>query len=167
MGRDDTAAADREPTWPAHSWSALRQAGVLGWCIGREHGGQGWDDITLLEGYERLAGACLTTAFLLSQREAACRRLRVSDRVELAEQLLPALARGETFATVGLSQLTTSRQHLASIVGSVPHPYARPSGCPFYPRCASFMAGLCDQRAPTLQTVAANHDVSCFLHGEG
>jgi peptide/nickel transport system ATP-binding protein len=61
----------------------------------------------------------------------------------------------------------TSRQHLASIVGSVPHPYARPSGCPFYPRCASFMAGLCDQRAPTLQTVAANHEVSCFLHGEG
>jgi peptide/nickel transport system ATP-binding protein len=62
---------------------------------------------------------------------------------------------------------TTTRQRLASIMGSVPHPYARPSGCPYYPRCASFIAGVCDQSEPTLQTVAANHKVSCFLHGEG
>jgi peptide/nickel transport system ATP-binding protein len=62
---------------------------------------------------------------------------------------------------------TTTRQRLASIMGSVPHPYARPSGCPYYPRCASFIAGVCDQSEPALQTVAANHKVSCFLHGEG
>ncbi len=62
---------------------------------------------------------------------------------------------------------TTTRERLASIMGSVPHPYARPRGCPFHPRCTSFTAGVCDQREPTLQTVAANHNVSCFLHGEG
>jgi peptide/nickel transport system ATP-binding protein len=62
---------------------------------------------------------------------------------------------------------TTTRERLASIMGTVPHPYARPSGCPFHPRCASFMAGVCDRREPTLQMVAANHGVSCFLHGEG
>jgi len=62
---------------------------------------------------------------------------------------------------------TTTRERLASIMGTVPHPYARPSGCPFHPRCASFMAGVCDRREPTLQMVDANHGVSCFLHGEG
>ena len=59
---------------------------------------------------------------------------------------------------------TTTRQRLTSIMESVPHPYARPSGCAFHPRCTSFIAGVCNQREPTLQTVAENHDVSCFLH---
>src|SRR5439155_21781973 len=65
----------------------------------------------LLGGYERLAGACLTTCFILSQRDAACRRIRDSGNAGLCRELLPGLARGERFATVGLSQLSTSRQH--------------------------------------------------------
>ena len=57
-----------------------------------------------------------------------------------------------------------SQDRLASITGSVPHPYARPSGCPFNPRCPSFMGGVCDTQSPTLLPLAENHDVSCFLH---
>jgi peptide/nickel transport system ATP-binding protein len=57
-----------------------------------------------------------------------------------------------------------SREHLASIAGFVPHPYNRPPGCPFHPRCASFMPGVCDQREPDLQPISANHAVSCFLY---
>jgi alkylation response protein AidB-like acyl-CoA dehydrogenase len=53
----------------------------------------------------------LTTCFILSQRDAACRRLRDGENPALRDELLPPLARGDTFATVGLSQLTTSRQH--------------------------------------------------------
>src|SRR5438552_24588 len=49
---------------------------------------------------------------LLSQCDSACRRLRDSKNEALCQQLLPSLAAGTTFATVGLSQLTTSRQHL-------------------------------------------------------
>jgi alkylation response protein AidB-like acyl-CoA dehydrogenase len=105
------AEADAVSAWPATSWEALRRADVLGWCLPPEYGGQGLDGLDLLGGYERLAGACLTTCFILSQRDAACRRLRDSDREDLRQELLPPLARGETFATVGLSQLTTSRQH--------------------------------------------------------
>jgi alkylation response protein AidB-like acyl-CoA dehydrogenase len=67
--------------------------------------------VELLAGYELLAQACLTTCFILSQREAACRRIRDSANAELRSALLPALAEGKCFATVGLSQLTTSRQH--------------------------------------------------------
>jgi peptide/nickel transport system ATP-binding protein len=56
------------------------------------------------------------------------------------------------------------RQRLTPIAGAVPHPYDRPSGCPFHPRCESFMAGTCDLRAPSLRPVAAGHAVSCFLY---
>jgi alkylation response protein AidB-like acyl-CoA dehydrogenase len=104
--------ADAAPVWPVQSWQTLRRCGVLGWGIPVDQEGEGVAGIPLLDGYEQLAGACLTTCFILSQRDAACRRLRSSDNEALCRELLPPLARGETFATVGLSQLTTSRQHL-------------------------------------------------------
>jgi alkylation response protein AidB-like acyl-CoA dehydrogenase len=107
------AEADAMPAWPEASWAVLREAGVLGWAIPEAYGGKGWGAVDLLEGYGQLASACLTTCFLLSQREAACRRLLDSGKESLCRDLLPPLARGERFATVGLSQLTTSRQHTA------------------------------------------------------
>ena len=104
--------ADAAPVWPAQSWQTLQRCGALGWCIPVAQGGEGLAGVPLLDGYEQLAGACLTTCFILSQRDAACRRLRDGDNEALCRELLPPLARGEAFATVGLSQLTTSRQHL-------------------------------------------------------
>jgi peptide/nickel transport system ATP-binding protein len=59
---------------------------------------------------------------------------------------------------------SSSRERLTPIAGAVPHPYDRPSGCPFHPRCAEFMAGTCDRRAPSLRPVADQHAVSCFLY---
>jgi alkylation response protein AidB-like acyl-CoA dehydrogenase len=104
--------ADAAPVWPAQSWQALQRCGALRWCIPVDQEGEGLAGSALLDGYEQLAGACLTTCFILSQRDAACRRLRDSGNQALRRELLPPLARGTTFATVGLSQLTTSRQHL-------------------------------------------------------
>jgi alkylation response protein AidB-like acyl-CoA dehydrogenase len=106
------AAADGAPVWPEASWMAVREAGVLAWAVPRTHGGRDLPHCELLDGYARLAAACLTTCFILSQRDAACRRLRDGENTRLRDEVLPPLARGETFATVGLSQLTTSRQHL-------------------------------------------------------
>ncbi len=57
-----------------------------------------------------------------------------------------------------------ARERLASITGFVPHPYNRPPGCPFHPRCASFMPGVCDRREPELQQIDDKHAVSCFLY---
>jgi peptide/nickel transport system ATP-binding protein len=57
-----------------------------------------------------------------------------------------------------------SREHLASIAGFVPHPYNRPPGCPFHPRCVSFIPGVCDRHEPDLQQLEAQHAVSCFLY---
>lgn len=53
---------------------------------------------------------------------------------------------------------------LPTISGSIPHPFNRPSGCLFHPRCESFLAGICDQQTPNLQPVGDNHYVSCFLY---
>jgi alkylation response protein AidB-like acyl-CoA dehydrogenase len=107
----DAESADSDPVWPAASWAALVRAGVLTWSLPAEVGGEERSTVELLAGYEQLASSCLTTAFILSQREAACRRLRDTANSGLRREMLPSLASGEKFATVGLSQLTTSRQH--------------------------------------------------------
>jgi peptide/nickel transport system ATP-binding protein len=57
-----------------------------------------------------------------------------------------------------------SRERLVPIAGAVPHPYDRPTGCPFHSRCPSFMPGTCDRLEPALRPVATNHAVSCFLY---
>jgi len=57
-----------------------------------------------------------------------------------------------------------TRERLTPIVGAVPHPYDRPEGCPFHPRCADFMPGICDRRTPSLRPVGDQHAVSCFLY---
>ncbi len=57
-----------------------------------------------------------------------------------------------------------SRERLTPIAGSVPHPYDRPVGCPFHPRCPDFMPGTCDRQTPSPLTVGDRHTVSCFLY---
>jgi alkylation response protein AidB-like acyl-CoA dehydrogenase len=104
--------ADTSLAWPEDSLRLAAELGALCWSIPVDHGGQGLGRVGQLEGSEQLASGCLTTAFILSQREAAVRwLLQASEPVRRC--YLPALARGEVFATVGLSQLTTSGQHRA------------------------------------------------------
>jgi peptide/nickel transport system ATP-binding protein len=57
-----------------------------------------------------------------------------------------------------------TRERLTPIAGAVPHPYDRPTGCPFHPRCPDFMPGRCDRQAPELRAVGDRHAVSCFLY---
>jgi oligopeptide/dipeptide ABC transporter ATP-binding protein len=56
------------------------------------------------------------------------------------------------------------RTQLLTISGSIPHPYNRPAGCPFHPRCPSFMQGTCERYEPVLQPIGDEHLVSCFLY---
>jgi len=57
-----------------------------------------------------------------------------------------------------------ARTTLPTIAGSIPHPYNRPAGCPFYPRCPDFKPGLCDKAEPGLTVVGDGQAVSCFLY---
>ncbi|WP_437201703.1 acyl-CoA dehydrogenase family protein [Planctomicrobium sp. SH664] len=97
--------------WPAEQLQWLAGEGVMGWTIPREFGGFDVSNSELLRGYEALAASCLVTTLILTQRNAACQRLAISENARLKERLLPDLAAGKTFATVGISHLTTSRQH--------------------------------------------------------
>ena len=57
------------------------------------------------------------------------------------------------------------RVRLPTIAGSIAHPFNRPSGCPFHPRCAQAMHGVCNAGQPPLTQVGEGHSVSCFLYG--
>ncbi len=112
--------ADADVAFPSASWASVRSAGVPAWSVPTEFAGQGLSGGERLRGYEQLAGACLTTAFLLSQRDAAVRRVLSHGGPAIHAALLPRLARDELFLTVGLSQLTTSRQHQAPSLAAAP-----------------------------------------------
>ena len=109
---ESSGSLDQSGDWPREQFADLAAAGVLQWVIPREYGGTDISNVELTEGYEALAKACLTTTFILTQRNGACQRIAACENEELKAELLPSLARGETFATVGISHLTTSRQHV-------------------------------------------------------
>ncbi len=56
------------------------------------------------------------------------------------------------------------RDRLYSLKGTVPHPFNRPSGCPFHPRCDEFIAEQCDSIDPHRQMVSPNHSARCLLY---
>src|SRR5262245_59802822 len=56
------------------------------------------------------------------------------------------------------------RQRPAPVAVAAPHPYDRPAGCPFHPRCPDFIAGTCDRQTPAPRAVGDRHTVSCFLY---
>lgn len=96
--------------WPAEQLDACSRFGVHRWFIETGYGGYGWSGADIARGYFALAAACLTTSFVITQRVAACKRIASSSNETLKQELLPALAEGSIFATVGISHLTTSRQ---------------------------------------------------------
>jgi peptide/nickel transport system ATP-binding protein len=56
-----------------------------------------------------------------------------------------------------------TRVALPVISGTLPHPFNRPPGCPFHPRCPDAMP-RCSTAVPSLQPVASSQLTSCFLH---
>ncbi|WP_232056095.1 acyl-CoA dehydrogenase family protein [Tuwongella immobilis] len=105
--------ADTQTNWPKRSWERLTELGCMRWSIPTAYGGDDLSGEALMAGYEAIAASCLTTAFCFSQREAAVRRIRSLAPPAIREEWLPDLARGQRIVTVGLSQLSTSRQHRA------------------------------------------------------
>ncbi len=112
------ASGDLEQTggWPGEQLRLCGQYGVFEWFISPQAGGQGWDGVDITRAYLALGQACLTTAFVITQRTGACQRIAGSHDEALKEALLPDLLSGRRFATVGISHLTTSRRHLGKPV---------------------------------------------------
>jgi alkylation response protein AidB-like acyl-CoA dehydrogenase len=102
--------------WPAEQLALCGRYGVFEWFLPQELGGQGWSEADIVRGYLRLSAACLTTTFVITQRTGACQRIALAENDSLRRELLPDLVTGRSFATVGISHLTTSRRHLATPV---------------------------------------------------
>lgn len=105
------SAAD-ESQWPRKQLDTCAQFGVFEWFATKEWGGQEWSEADLMRGYLALSMACLTTTFIITQRTGACQRIERSGNENVKQRLLPDLVAGASFATVGISHLTTSRRHL-------------------------------------------------------
>ncbi len=110
---DAAPSLEEDLDWPEDQLRWCGEAGVFAWFHRAADGGLGWGEPDLCRGYMALSQACLTTAFVITQRVGACRRIAGAADTRLKERLLPNLIRGDGFATVGISHLTTSRQHLA------------------------------------------------------
>lgn len=112
---------DRDRKWPEDSLRRCAEAGVFRWFVPEDFGGWNWTQSQILRGYLELSAACLTTTFIITQWQAACRRLLNSPNEALKRRLVPQLVDGGIFTTVGISHLTTSSQHLAKpILRAVP-----------------------------------------------
>ena len=59
--------------------------------------------------------------------------------------------------------LAEPREKLATIAGSIPHPFARPRGCPFHPRCTEAIQGVCDAAFPATIAVGDRQAAACHL----
>jgi alkylation response protein AidB-like acyl-CoA dehydrogenase len=111
-----TPLLDDEDAWPGEQLRLCGDAGVFEWFVPRELGGQGWSEVDVLRGYMLLAAACLTTTFVITQRAGAMTRIAAGASESARGNLLADLVAGRSFATVGISQLTTSRQHVSQSV---------------------------------------------------
>ncbi len=107
-----SAELDTPGAWPADQLVLCGEYGVYEWFLEPSFGGQAWSPADICRGYLALSAACLTTTFVITQRMGACQRIAASDNTVLHKRLLGDLIAGRTFATVGISHLTTSRQHL-------------------------------------------------------
>ncbi len=107
--RDGTV--DEAGEWSEPLWQTVMEGGANRWTLPAAFGGLGCDRPTLIRRYARAAEGSLTAAFVLTQHDAAIRRLLpAADRGPIADWLR-AIGQGRAFATVGISQLTTSRRH--------------------------------------------------------
>ena len=103
--------ADEAGIWPEALWRIVVEAGATRWALPASSAAPECDRVTLLERYARVAEGSLTAAFILSQHDAAVRRLCAAVQRDHARRWLDAIAAGRAFTTVGLAQLTTSRRH--------------------------------------------------------
>jgi len=102
--------ADELGVWPTELWEALSEVGATRWALPHEFGGVGCDRTELLERYARVAEGSLTAALILTQHDAALRRLLPATDRPVARDWIARIAQGQAFTTVGISQLTTSRR---------------------------------------------------------
>ncbi|AUX39081.1 isovaleryl-CoA dehydrogenase [Sorangium cellulosum] len=99
-------ATDQAEVIPRENLLALKGAGLLGLATPTRYGGHGAPGRVAREYTEILAGACGVTAFVQMQHTTgACPLIARGENEALKERVLPRLASGERFCTVGFSHV--------------------------------------------------------------
>ncbi|HEY8665564.1 MAG TPA: acyl-CoA dehydrogenase family protein [Tepidisphaeraceae bacterium] len=101
---------DRSGEFPADDLADLAAAGAMRFAIPTDCGGEDLPSLDIHLKYEQLAAVSLSTALLLSQRDSAVGMIDGAQDWPLRAQTLRKLANNEFFTTIGIAQLTTSRQ---------------------------------------------------------
>ncbi|MCP4249304.1 MAG: hypothetical protein GY778_19860 [bacterium] len=101
---------DRSGDWPADIVRTLGEFGCWRWGIPKVYGGDEFGSVEMIERLEAVAGGSLTAVLIYTQHDAAADLIVRGDNDRLRDRLGPRLAAGELLLTVGISQLTTSRQ---------------------------------------------------------
>jgi len=114
--REAAPSLEQPGSWPRQQLAWCAEHDVFRWFSASTWGGLDWPKTRIYQAYIEMAAACLTTTFVLTQRQGACRRIENSDNQQIKDQLLPQLSAGTVMATLGISHLTTSRQHLTQPV---------------------------------------------------
>jgi alkylation response protein AidB-like acyl-CoA dehydrogenase len=89
--------------WPDQLLAA--HADAMKWAMPRAFGGDELESLELHLRYERLARESLSVALILTQRDSAVGIIAQANHQPLLQEI-----RGGAFVTVGIAQLTTSRQ---------------------------------------------------------
>jgi butyryl-CoA dehydrogenase len=100
---------DMTGEWPETTLAHLTAVEAWSWAIPTAYGGRGLESPEQMLAYESIAAGCMTCLLILTQRDAACEYIANSEN-PIKTDLLPQLARHELMTTVGISQVTTSRQ---------------------------------------------------------
>jgi alkylation response protein AidB-like acyl-CoA dehydrogenase len=103
-------AYDLSNDWPVVDLTQLHAAGAMQWAIPAINGGLDLPALELHRRYEQLASASVATALILTQRDAAVGLIEAAVDSQHRAGMLNRLAKNEIWATVGIAQLTTSRQ---------------------------------------------------------
>ncbi len=112
--------ASDEAAWPANALRILKEADRFGNVIARAHGGCDTPPLDQLKSYQAIGAGSITVALILTQHDAACELLGGCDNEAMAAEVLAKCATGDALATVGISQLTTSRRHAGIALRATP-----------------------------------------------
>jgi butyryl-CoA dehydrogenase len=116
---EEDGRADDGRGWPNALWSVMESGQATRWSLPEEYLGDACARPLLVQRYAQLAGGSLTAVFILSQHDAAVRRLMAAPESAVAGHWLRAIGEGRAFTTVGISHLTTSRRLGAQPVKAV------------------------------------------------
>lgn len=101
---------EEEFRWPEADLQALMAAGALRWAVPKDFGGTDLPALELHLKYEEIARASLATALVLTQRDSAVGLIDGAESAKKRSVMLKRAAENSHWFTVGIAQLTTSRQ---------------------------------------------------------